>query len=161
MPVLGMPMSSESVLRAFCAAICLASSALAVPAVAAEKASSGCASIAFHPVPAGLTDGEQEAGHYKSVFGRIEVKVLVKGGVAQSYFVEVNGKPLDRISGPLPPSVAVCAKLKGLAAPGRPLQPCLADRLVVLIGHSAERRYIVLYGRTGGASRFCSAGLVP
>lgn len=161
MPVLGTLVLRGSVLRAFCATVCLASLAPAMAAGAADKPNFGCASIAFHPVPAALSDGEQEAGHYKAVFGRIDVKALMKGGVAQNYFVEVNGKPLNAISGPLPPSVAACARLKGLSASGKPLQPCIADRLVVLIGHSADRRYILLYGRPGGAPRFCSAGLVP
>lgn len=129
--------------------------------MAAEKAAPACASIAFHPVPAGLTDGQQDAGLYKSRFGRIEVKTNVKGGEAQGYFVEINGKPLGRVPGTLPASVVGCAKLKGLSAPSHPFQPCVGDRLVVLIGHNADDRYILLYGRSAGVSRFCSAGLAP
>lgn len=140
---------------------CLAFLAIGGPAMAAEKAAPACASIAFHPVPAGLTDGQQDAGLYKSRFGRIEVKTNVKGGEAQGYFVEINGKPLGRVPGTLPASVVGCAKLKGLSAPSHPLQPCVGDRLVVLIGHNADDRYILLYGRSAGVSRFCSAGLAP
>jgi hypothetical protein len=134
---------------------------LAPASAAVDKTPPACASIAFHPVPAGLTDGQQDAGLYKSRFGRIEVKTNVKGGEAQGYFVEINGKPLAPVSGALPAAVVACAKVKGLTAPNRPLQPCVGDRLVVLIGHNADDRYILLYGRSGGAPRFCSAGLAP
>ncbi len=147
-----------------CLPICLGLTAGAFPAAvsAADRTPApACASIAFHPVPAGLTDGQQDVGLYKSHFGRIEVKAQVKAGEVQGYFVEINGKPLGRVPGALPPSVVACAKLKGLTAPGKPLQPCMGDRLIVLIGHSIDARYILFYGRSGGVPRFCSAGLAP
>ncbi|HUB96787.1 MAG TPA: hypothetical protein VL993_12770 [Stellaceae bacterium] len=145
----------------FLTAAALAAFALAtLPALAAEKKEPpSCAAIAFRPVASGLTDGVQDAGLYKSRFGRIEVKANVKGGASQGYFVEIDGKPLDKVSTPdLPPGTAACAKVKRLSAPTNALDPCTGDRLTVLITHGGDKRYFLLYGHTGGSWRFCSAG---
>jgi hypothetical protein len=132
---------------------------LAGSANAAEKHPPACAAIAFQPVPSGLTDGEQEAGFYKSHIGRIELRATVKDGVAQNYFVEFGGKPLSPTPDALPPSVAACAKLKRLTAPTGPATPCTGDRFTVLIDHTGEHRYVLLYGHSGSAWHFCSAGI--
>ena len=135
---------------------------LALPtlaALAADREPPACAAIAFRPVPSGLTDGEQDAGLYKSRFGRIEVKAAVKDGTAQRYYVEMNDKPLTAVAaGALPKSIANCATTKRMAVPGNPAEPCLGDRFTVLITHNAEKRYMLLYGHNNGAWRFCSAG---
>ena len=67
---------------------------LASPALAAapEKTPPACAAIAFRPVASGMTDGDQDAGLYRSRFGRMVLKATVKGGEAQDYHVEVDGK---------------------------------------------------------------------
>jgi hypothetical protein len=131
---------------------------LAPPAAAIDRQPPSCAAIAFRPVATGGNDGEQEAGLYKSRFGRIVVKAAIKGGAAQNYFVEINGKPLGRAPANLPQSVADCAKAKRLGAPAKALDTCTGDRLTVLIDHSGEQRYILLYAHSGNAWRFCSAG---
>jgi hypothetical protein len=125
---------------------------------AAAKEPPACAAITFRPVPSGLSDGEQNAGLYKSRFGRIEVMATVKSGEAVNYFVEVNDKPPAKISGPLPASIAACAKAKRLGAVGNPPEHCLGDKLAVLIEHSAEQRYVLLYAHRAGEWHFCSAG---
>jgi hypothetical protein len=132
----------------------------ALPAAAADKKEPpSCAAIAFRPVASGLTDGVQDAGLYKSRFGRIEVKAAVKDGASQGYFVEIDGKPLNKVAIPdLPPDAASCAKVKRLAAPAAALDPCTGDRLTVLITHGGDKRYFLLYGHSGGSWRFCSAG---
>jgi hypothetical protein len=134
--------------------------ALVLPALAAEKQEPpSCSAIAFRPVPSGQTDGAQDAGLYKSRFGRIEVKTTFKDGAAQGYFVEINGKPLDKVATKdLPESVEGCAKVKRMSAPATALDPCTGDRFTVLITHTGEKRYFLLYGHGSGTWHFCSAG---
>jgi len=118
-----------------------------------------CAAIAFRPMLSRSGDGPQDAGLYKSRFGRIEVKAVVKDGMARNYFVEINGKPLARIAGPLPTSLAVCAKAKRLAPPASPEPICMGDQITVLIDRSGDERYVLLYVHRAGAWRFCSVGI--
>lgn len=127
------------------------------PAWSAGKEPPSCAAISFRPLPAGATDGDQEAGLYKSRFGRIIVTGTVKGGQVAGYYVTVNDKrPPD--AGALPPSVAACAAAKHLPAPGKPEASCVGDRLQVLIDHSGAKRYVLLYARQSGKWGLCSAG---
>jgi hypothetical protein len=125
---------------------------------AAEKEPPACAALTFRPVPSGLSDGEQNAGLYKSRFGRIEVMATVKNGEAVDYVVNVNGKPPSAIAGTLPASVAACAKAKRLGGVGSPPEHCLGDRLAVLIDHTGSQRYVLLYAHRGNEWHFCSAG---
>jgi hypothetical protein len=133
-------------------------SVTAGPLWAAEKEPPTCAAITFRPVPSGLGDGEQNAGLYKSRFGRIEVVATVKNGEAQTYYVEVNGKPPPALTGAAPKSVETCAKAKRLGAIGTSPDRCIGDRLAVLIDHIADKRYVLLYAHRGGEWHFCSAG---
>ena len=139
-----------------------ASAALCLPGAfalgAAAKEPPACAALTFRPVPSGSSDGEQNAGLYKSRFGRIEVVASVKNGEAQTYYVSVNGKPPAAISGAVPKGVADCAKAKRLGVIGTPPEQCLGDRLAVLIDHSGDRRYVLLYAHRGSEWQFCSAG---
>lgn len=128
------------------------------PAAAADKEPPSCAAITFRPVPSGLTDGEQDAGLYKSRFGKIEVKATVKSGEAQNYFVVVNGKPLSALTGGLPASVSSCAKAKRFAAVGNPPAICMGDKLAVVIDHAGDKRYVLFYAHHNGEWHFCSAG---
>jgi hypothetical protein len=132
----------------------------ALGAAAADKREPpSCAAIAFRPVPTGLNDGVQDAGLYKSRFGRIELKANVKSGAAESYFVAINGKALTAVpAANLPKEAQDCAKVKRMSAPAKPLDPCNGDRLSVLITHHADQRYFLLYGHSGGAWHYCSAG---
>lgn len=136
---------------------------LVLPAAAAEKrAPPACSAIAFRPVPAGMGDGVQDAGLYKSRFGRMELKANVKGGATQGYFVEIDGKPLTAVAGQdLPSEVKACAAVKRMSAPANPEEPCSGDRLTVLTSHSGDKRYYLLYGHAGRGAEawhFCSAG---
>jgi hypothetical protein len=125
---------------------------------AAEKEPPACAAITFRPVPSGLSDGDQNAGLYKSRFGRIEVIASVKNGEPVNYFVSVNGKPPAAISGALPASLAACAKAKRLGAIGNPPEHCVGDKLAVLIDHTGAQRFVLLYAHRSGEWHFCSAG---
>jgi hypothetical protein len=117
-----------------------------------------CSAIAFRPILARTGDGEQDAGLYKSRYGRIEVKATVKDGTAQNYFVEINGKPLASASA-LPNTIAFCAKAKRLPEPGTPDPACIGDQLQVLNVHNGDDRYVLLYAHRAGAWHFCSAGI--
>jgi hypothetical protein len=140
------------------AVLVLAAAAAGGTARGAEKEPPACAAITFRPVPSGLSDGEQNAGLYKSRFGRIEVMATVKSGEAVDYFVNVNGKRPDAIAGKLPESIAVCAKAKRLGPVGSPPDHCLGDKLAVLIDHTGSERYVLLYAHHGSEWHFCSAG---
>ncbi len=117
-----------------------------------------CSAIAFRPILARSGDGDQDAGLYKSRYGRIEVKATVKDGVTQNYFVEINGKPLGA-AGALPPSIALCAKAKRLPPPGTANVACKGDQLQVMNVHNGDDRYVLLYAHRAGAWHFCSAGI--
>jgi hypothetical protein len=151
------PMSRAAIVAA------IALFALSLPVLGAEKREPpACSAIAFRPIPAGAGEGVQDAGLYKSRFGRMEVKANVKNGAPESYFVEINGKPPDAVPAQnLPKDVMDCAKLKRMSAPGNPATPCTGDRLTVLTSHSGDKRYYLLYGHEGrgaGAWHFCGAG---
>ncbi|HEY3916833.1 MAG TPA: hypothetical protein VGL83_03530 [Stellaceae bacterium] len=117
-----------------------------------------CSAIAFRPILARTGDGEQDVGLYKSRFGRIEVKASVKGGVTETYFVEIDGKPLQAAE-QLPGAITGCAKAKRLPAPVAVDHACTGDQLQVLNVHSGDDRYVLLYAHRAGAWHFCSAGL--
>ncbi len=139
-------------------ALCGALLALPGIAVAAGKEPPACAAITFRPVPSGLSDGEQNAGLYKSRFGRIEVMATVKNGEPVDYYVNVNGKPPSKLGGALPASIAACAKAKRLGPVGNPPEHCFGDKLAVLIEHAEDQRYVLLYAHRTGEWHFCSAG---
>lgn len=125
-------------------------------AAAPAKQPPSCAAISFRPLPEGMTDGDQEAGLYKSRFGRVTVLGSVKGGKTSNYYVTVNNtKP----SGALPASVATCASAKKLPAPGTANAACVGDRFQVLIDREGDKRYIAFYALSGGKWNFCSGGV--
>jgi hypothetical protein len=137
---------------------CAAGLAANADAAWAARQPPSCAAIAFRPILSRSGDGQQDAGLYKSRFGRIEVKAMVKNGVTQRYFVEINGKPLAPVGGALPPSLAVCAKAKRLSPPTPSRTECVGDQLTVLIDHSGDTRYVLLYVHHAGSWHFCSIG---
>jgi hypothetical protein len=140
-------------------AVCAAAVTAMLPAPAWSQAKQPptCAAITFRPLPDDVGDGDQDAGLYKSRFGRIIVKGAVKGGKVETYFVTVNNTKVAA-AGTLPASVASCAASKKLPAPGKPADVCLGDRLQVLIDHSSDKRYVLLYARNRGGWQLCSAG---
>ena len=145
---------ARTVLVGFAVLILMPDAALAQ----GKKEPPSCSAITFRPLPDGASDGEEEAGLYKSRFGRIVVNGSVKGGQAQNYYVTVNGTRLMAAGGNLPASVAACAKAKKLPAPGKAAEPCLGDRFQVLVSHADKRRHVLFYGRNGGKWQLCSAG---
>ena len=56
------------------------------------KAPPTCAAITFRPLPPGMTDGEQQAGMYKSRHARLELRGEVKQGTPVDYYVTVGGE---------------------------------------------------------------------
>ena len=151
-------MSKKPILGGIVTAATLCVGAFSVEAAPASQPPN-CAAIAFRPVVSRSGDGQQDAGLYKSRFGRIEVKATVKDGQTQSYFVEINGKPLNPAPGALPTSLSDCAKAKRLVAPVTPEPQCIGDQVTVLIDHSGDDRYVLLYVHRAGSWRFCSAGI--
>lgn len=125
---------------------------------AAAKQPPSCAAITFRAVPSGLADGTQDAGLYKSRFGRIELKATVKTGAAQDYFVEVDGKQPAVLSGAPPASLASCAESKKLPAPAKAADSCTGDQFRVVVDHAGKERVLALYGRQGRTWHFCRAG---
>jgi hypothetical protein len=132
--------------------------ALSGVGLTAPKQPPACAAITFRALPPGVSDGEQSAGLYKSRFGRIEVMATVKNGAPVDYYINVNGKRLEKLEAELPASVATCAKARHLAAPGNPPDHCIGDKLTVLIEHSGDKRYMLLYAHRRNEWQFCSAG---
>jgi hypothetical protein len=137
----------------------LAAIALAtIPAARAQgKQPPACAAIKFRPIPAGMNNGEQDAGLYRSRFGLLEVKGTVQGGQVTNYYVTVNNKKLDA-AGTLPKEIASCAQTKHLPAPGPAASSCTGDRLQVLIDHVGDKRYVLLYVLQSAKWQLCSAG---
>ena len=144
-------------LAAILAAVIIAAAAGSA-AAATKKEPPGCAALTFRPVPPNLTNGEQDAGFYKSRFGTIELKAELTDGTPRNYFVEVNGKPPTALSGALPTSIAQCAKAKRLGPVGEPPPTCIGDRFAVLVDRIGEERYVLLFAHDRGDWRFCSAG---
>ena len=130
----------------------------AVPAWSqAKKEPPSCSALTFRPLTPDAGEGEQDAGLYKSRFGRILVKGTVKGGRVENHFVTVNNTR-PAAADPLPAAVASCAAAKKLPAPGKAGGSCLGDRLQVLVSHAADKRYVLLYARDAGKWQLCSAG---
>jgi len=124
----------------------------------ADKGPPACAAIAFRPLPAGMSDGEQQAGLYKSRFSRLELVGDVKGGEAVDYHVTAGGKRLTAASGGLPAAVDSCAAAKKLPKPSQPAASCTGQHFRVLVAHDGAKRVALLYAEDSNAWRFCSAG---
>jgi hypothetical protein len=150
--------NKKTIVGAVCVAALLAVGLSSREAVSATQPPN-CAAIAFRPILSRSGDGQQDAGLYKSRFGRIELKAQVKDGVTTKYFVEINGKALNAIAGELPDSIAACAKAKRLSAPTNPDASCTGDQLTVMVDHTSDQRYVLLYVHRAGAWHFCSAGI--
>ncbi len=150
----------RSLLKLSLAALAVAATAVALPSPSWSqgKQPPSCAAITFRPIAPGMPDGQQDAGLYRSRFGLIEVKGMVKGGLATSYFVMFNNKKLDDAANP-PASVASCASSKHLPAPGKAADSCTPDKFQLIVNHTGDKRYFVLYGRQSGKWQVCSSGV--
>jgi len=105
-----------------------------------------------------MTDGEHEAGMYKSRHGRLELYGQVKQGAAVDYYVLAGGKRVAAAAGNLPEAAVSCAAAKKMPKPESPASSCAGQRFRVLIAHAGDQRLAMLYGEDGGSWHFCSAG---
>lgn len=129
---------------------------LATPALAKDPPS--CAAISFRTLPAGGPDGEQDAGLYKSRFGKIEVKADVKGGQATNYYMVLNGRKVD---GPAtPPKLSdACLKSKHVKLPfaRQAAGTCTGSRFRVVVDRSSGKPVAAFFGLQGEDWAYCSA----
>src|SRR5262245_56555659 len=115
--------------------------ALSLPALAAiaatkppaQKAPPACAAITFRPAPSGMTDGEQQAGMYKSRHARLALHAQVKQGEPVDYFLLAGGKRLAAAPASLPEAAASCAAAKKMPPPGASASSCTGQRFTVVI----------------------------
>jgi hypothetical protein len=140
--------------------------ALSLPAVAAiaaskppaQKAPPACAAITFRPLPSGMTDGEQQAGMYKSRHARLALHAQVKQGEPIDYFVIAGGKRLAAGPASLPEAATSCAAAKKMPPPGTPASSCTGQHFTVVVAHAGNERLAMLYALDGSTWRFCTAG---
>jgi hypothetical protein len=134
----------------------------AFPAQAASKmpgkAAPTCSAISFRPLPTGTPDGEQQAGMYKSRHGRLELRAEVKQGNPVDYFVTSAGKRVAAAPSSLPEAAVSCAAAKKMPKPENSASSCAGQRFTVVVAHSGDQRFAMLYGQDGGNWHFCSAG---
>jgi hypothetical protein len=140
----------------------LALAIAAFPAVAATKApgkpAPACAALTFRPLPPGMTDGDHQAGMYRSRLARLELHGEVKQGNPVDYFVVAGGKRISGAPANLPEAAANCATAKKLPKPEAAASSCTGQSFRVVIAHAGEQRLALLYGEDGGSWHFCSAG---
>lgn len=132
--------------------------AAAVVAKGPGKAPPACSAITFRALAAGMTDGDHEAGMYKSRYGRLELYGEVKQGAAADYYVATGGKRVAAASSNLPDVAVSCAAAKKMPKPEAPASSCTGQRFRVLVAHAGDQRLALLYGENGGSWHFCSAG---
>lgn len=129
---------------------------LATPALAKDPPS--CAAISFRALPAGGPDGEQDAGLYKSRFGKIEVKADVKGGQATTYYMVLNGRKVDGPASP-PKMSDACLKSKHVKLPfaRQAAGTCTGSRFRVVVDRSSGKPVAAFFGLQGEDWAYCSA----
>lgn len=132
--------------------------AFAAPAHAQKKEPPACAAVSFRTIPPGAPDGEQDAGLYKSRFGKIEVKADVRGGQATNYYMVLNGKKVD---GPAtPPKLSEsCLKSKHVKVPFQKQAQgsCTGSRFRAVIDRSSGKPTVAFFGLQGDDWAYCSA----
>jgi hypothetical protein len=145
-----------------CAGLALGMIAIGAFAAAKHPAAKGppaCAALTFRAVASGASDGEQQAGFYRSRYGTLALHADVKGGQATDYFVLADGKKLAAAPATLPDWAANCAVAKKLPKPAAAgASPCTGQRFRVVLAHDAKERLALLYGFDGSAWHYCSAG---
>ena len=138
----------------------VALSSAAMPATAAvQKGPPSCAAIKFRPVASGMQDGEQDAGLYKSRFGKIELRATVKQGEAQDYFIVSNGQKAGAANA-LPKSAEGCARDKKMPIPAaatKTADSCTGQRFNVVIDREGQQKVAMLYALDGRQWKFCRA----
>lgn len=144
------------------AASLLAGAGLVVASAdAAEKKGKtppACGAISFRAAPAGLPDGEHDAGMYKSRFGLVELRVVIRGGLAVDHYMQMNGQRLPALSGGVPKGTDSCLKSKHVAVPAKTQSDgCTGTRFRVVLDRSGNRKVAMLFGLHGSEWQFCSA----
>lgn len=122
------------------------------------KGPPSCGAINFRPLTSGLQEGTQDAGLYKSRFGKIVLRAEVSGGQAKNYYIEVNGKRPEPLKGAVPASVNTCLNSKHVKTP--PPQAgsaCIGDRFRVVVDNTGKQKYVMLFGLQGDTWHICSA----
>ena len=61
---------------------------------AGRKGPPACSALTFRAVASGASDGEQQAGYYRSRYGTLALHADVKQGQPTDYFVLADGKRL-------------------------------------------------------------------
>lgn len=132
------------------------------PAQAAErKEPPVCAAINFRPIVSGMPDGPQDAGLYKSRFGRIVIKALVEAGAAKDYFMEINGKRPEPLAGGVPKTAEGCLRAKNVSVPVKTVGgACMGERFRVAIDRSGKGKVAMLFALQGNQWLFCNAAAV-
>jgi hypothetical protein len=82
------------------------------PAEKGEKGPPACGALTFRAVNSGASDGEQQAGFYRSRYGTLGLHADVKQGQPADYFVLADGKRLTAAPATLPDWAANCAVQK-------------------------------------------------
>jgi len=124
---------------------------------AAAKVVPACAALAFRPVPAGISDGEQTAGVYRSRFARLELRASVQNGTPANYYVIAGATKLAAAQA-VPAAVGNCASAKKMPSAQAAAESCTGDRFTLIVAHADDKRYALLYAANGGSWTFCSAG---
>ena len=123
-----------------------------------SKGPPACGAISFRPLGSGLQDGTQNAGLYRSRFGKIVLRAEVGGGQAKNYFVEVNGKQLEPIKGALPTAVNSCLNSKNVKTPVPAAgTSCIGERFRVVLDNTGSQKFVMLFGLQGDIWKLCSA----
>lgn len=136
----------------------MAVSAFAAARHPAEKGPPACSALTFRAVASGASDGDQQAGFYRSRFGTLALHADVKQGQASDYFVLADGKRLGAAPATLPGWAANCAAAKKMPAPAAAASACTGQRFRVVLAHDSSQRVALLYGFDGSAWHYCSAG---
>jgi len=139
-------------------ALALAAFSARAATKAPGRAPPACAAITFRPLPPGMSDGEQQAGMYRSRNGRLELRAEVKQGAPVNYYVTTGGKHIAAAPPSLPVAAASCAAAKKMPKPEAPASSCIGQHFTVVVAHAGEQRLALLYGQDSGSWHFCSAG---
>lgn len=144
------------------ALLAVLSAGLPTSAWAADKKPPTCAAISFRPLAGDPTDGEMEAGLYKSRFGKIEIRTMVKGGRPGDYYMLVNGRPPAALNGEIPKSAYACLNAKHVKTPPQSQAPtCTGSRFRVVIDSTGKDKLLMLFGLHGGDWKLCKAATAP
>lgn len=124
-----------------------------------EKGPPACGALTFRAVASGASDGDQQAGFYRSRYGTLALHADVKQGQPADYFVLADGKRLAAAPAAFPDWAENCAAEKKLPKPaGAGASPCAGQRFRVVLAHDGSDHLALLYGFYGSTWHYCSAG---